>query len=1417
MGDPCERAVAGPAATDLLVEPVRQMRQRAIPIVLAAAAYALAILQRPGVLIADTKLDLYVSPRNFLADVASAWTPTNGLGHVWGGQYGGYLFPMGPFFALGDLSGLPMWLVHRLWLGTLFALAAWGVVRLLDALLDRRRGAPHAVAAALYVLNPYVAIYANRTSVALLAYAALPWMLLAVHRGLRDPRGWWWPAAFALVLTSTGGGVNAAVTGWVLLAPALLVAYELGWGGVAWRDVRGWLWRMVVVNAVASAWWVVPLLVHSAHGLDFLPFTEQPGTIWGTTSLPESLRLGGFWTGYIGVGYGGLLRPFSSSAPGLLFNPVVVTAGLVVPGAALLAAAWTWRGRYVPFLLAMTLVALLAMVAGFPEGTPLRKALTFTYNHVQALQFLRTTYKVGPLVALGLACLAGLGFAVAWGSLGGSRALRAALVAAVATVAAVAAWPLTSGRAPEAQLAFEVPPAYRTVAHELDRAPDGERAMVLPGQLFAFARWGGTIDALLPALTSYPIAERYIVPFSDLRAQGLQWATDAIVSQERALPGELTPLLDLMGVGTVVTASDGDRARSGEVGAAEGARQLATALPGTTPRGVGPLRTVRPASGRLDASVRLPELSVRRTRTAGIVRVVGRDAPTVVDGAADGVVALAAFGALRPDQALGYAPDLDPAALRATARDGGTFVVADGNRRRAFVSSRLRGGTGRTLPAAQDVSADGTMLNPFPAAGPDAQTVAVQRGVASLSAPFSPQVTQFPARRPAAAMDGDLGTAWVADRTLGPDRHHLDLDFGRPRDVPFVRLYPYSDPRGVVRAVSVNGRRFRVHQGWNRLAVGLRGVRGLSIAMSDVGIPASRSAGAGGIRELQVPGVRVRELLRPPVVLERALRGVPLGASTLEYLLERTSADAPARQGRYADTAQASLLRDARDPELRLARQLSPPAARDWSARAWVSVDPRTPDDALDRLAGTAAGLRATSSSRFEGRPRNRASGAFDGTRSRGWIGQWLRGHPVHLSWEAHAPATVRELQLVPPAVRVRRPTRVRLSVDGRDAGGPLTVGAAGRVRLPAPATGRRFRLDVLAARFASGTPARDRARRAVGIAELRGTGVPRVAVRRGGRLKAACGAAGVATRSAGGIGGAIGLQTDADLARFDAGLPLRARACGAPVALPAGRLDVTDAGGPLRLDRVQLVSAAPAPRVAMPAPAGRVLSEGTGGRGKRDGVRLAVGRPAWLVYGESFERGWRATCDGRDLGAPTPLMAFANAWRIPAGCTRASFVWAPNAILRPAYAISALGCLLLLTLLVLRRRRGPLPRRLPALAWDGEFGRWGWRRALVAGLLAAPVLGFVFALRAGVVLGPLVALVLWRGLSVRRLVQVAGAVLVVAVPVAYLLTPEADPGGYDTAYAVQRIAAHWLAVGALTLLLVALVQVLARSRVRRA
>ena len=206
---------------------------------------------------------------------------------------------------------------------------------------------------------------------------------------------------------------------------------------------------------------------------------------------------------------------------------------------------------------------------------------------------------------------------------------------------------------------------------------------------------------------------------------------------------------------------------------------------------------------------------------------------------------------------------------------------------------------------------------------------------------------------------------------------------------------------------------------------------------------------------------------------------------------------------------------------------------------------------------------------------------------------------------------------------------------------------------------------------------------------------------------------------------------------------------------------------------------------------------------------------PAWLVYGESYDRGWRATCDGRSLGAPTPLQGYANAWRVEPGCRKMDVTFAPDELLPWGYAISLLTCLALAALLVVRRRGAPAPVPAP-IPDDPAPRRWPPRRAIVAGVVAALVLGFLFAIRAGVVLGPAIALILAFGVPARRLALAGGVVLLTVVPAVYLFAG-GDQGGYDTNYAVERIAAHWAGVAALCLLGAALWRTLSTARARGA
>ena len=219
------------------------------------------------------------------------------------------------------------------------------------------------VAAAFFLLNPYITVFTARTTITLLGYAALPWLLLITHHGLRTTRGWrgWRPWCVGRRPSRWCSPPRAAASTppssvWMLVGPLVLLLYEPAVGD-------GALARLAAASSSASACSAssprcggsCPLLVHVKYGIDFLQFTEQPGTIWGTNSITESLRLMGYWTSYIGVGFG-VSRPFFSDGGTLLFNPLVVGASLLLPALAVAGFVRARRLSYAPFLLLLVVV-----------------------------------------------------------------------------------------------------------------------------------------------------------------------------------------------------------------------------------------------------------------------------------------------------------------------------------------------------------------------------------------------------------------------------------------------------------------------------------------------------------------------------------------------------------------------------------------------------------------------------------------------------------------------------------------------------------------------------------------------------------------------------------------------------------------------------------------------------------------------------------------------------------------------------------------------------------------------------------------------------------------------------------------------------------------------------------------------------
>ncbi len=1396
----------------LALNELRRAAARAgVPAALSVFAFILAFLQRPGELAFDSRLELTANAALFVDRVRDVWSPSVDLGHVQSAQLVGYLFPMGPWYAAWDATGLPMWIGQRLWLGALLALAAWGVVRLFDDLGGAGRRIGAAFAGAVYITAPYVGTFVSARSVVLLAYAALPWLLVAVHRGLAAPTGWRWPAVAALLIAVAGGGVNVTIVVWVVLAALALVAYEVAVLGRQRGAAPAFLWRAALCASFASAWWAVPVLFQGTEAGDFLRFTEGPETIWATTSLSESIRGLGYWLLYLAVG----AQPVRSIADTYLFAPVLIVATFLVPLLAIGGFRWTRQWTYGPFFALLAVAALLVMSAGFPEGAPMRTLLSSIYEEVEWLRFLRTTYKAAPLLALAVACLGGAALAFA------AERMRRPLALVALILPLLVGLPLVTGKLLEPEEAYgEIPEYWKQAVLDADRlAPPGKRTLVLPGALFGWYRWGNTVYAVAPAISKRAVLVRGVERYAAPRASQMQAEVDDLIQQDRLVPRQLEPLLGLLGVGQVLVHSDYRPVPSGALDQASLA-ELLEREPGFAlgEEDYGGVRSYAPPPGRSGPAREAAD--VRRFSASasgpGIVRLHGRSGAVVLDGDAEGVVGLAAAGRLDVRRALFYAGDLDRAQLAEGVRRGATLVFTDSHRRRVLESNQLRANRGPTLGARDALPPEWPAYDLFPDRGSGAQTVARYSNLDYLRAPLARGRALYPEHRPYAALDGRTETSWLASDSARPGEQErwIELGFSRPRRLGFIRVLPHRDRLGLTDevALSVNGgreRRYALGGGSNRLRIGADEVRRLRLRVLGTDGP---FGGPGGIAELGIPGLEVGESLRLPTELSRLAGGLDLARNPMLVLLRRTTADFPFRAGRAVGEAQAGDPLDMVDAEPGLVRDVTLPVGRSFDLGGWASIDPGAPDRLIDGLAGLRQGWRFDSSGRFEGVPGNRASSAFDADPATAWIADAPPGALPWISWRAPAQQTIRSLRLSPGPPETKFPRRVRVAAPG-GLSITRTVPASGRVALPVPLRARGLRITVLS----SYPPRKRRGLRATAVAEIAASGLRPPRPRRHGSLAGRCGD--IVVRAGGRTARA---RLSGTVEELDAGRPLAIRPCGRSLALPRGtsRLEAPP-GAVARPDHLVLFAPAPVPSRA-PAP-GRVLSPGAEPRGgQRDDVRLAVEEPAWLVLAESYSTRWKAWCRDasgreRELGRPTPIDGYANGWAVDERCAGARFAFGPQRLADVSHAISAVaGLILLLLALVAPGERSRSLRPGPAIVPSADrLSRLGAKGALAAGVAAGAAGSLLFALRAGAVLAPLAFALALLGVNVRRLIALA-TVALLATLFLYLADPPQQLFGFSPTYAQDHIAAHWAAVLCVACLAAAALLAAHRARAAR-
>lgn len=1393
----------------------RRLSQRRllVPLSLTAIAVFVSFWQRPHMRYSDQRIELITAPGRFLSQVGDVWSSTIDLGHVQTSQFVGYLFPMGPFFALGDAVGIPVWLVQRCWIAAILAIGAWGVARLVERLFPARTQSAPLIAGLIFISGPFVTIGLNRGTSWLLAAALLPWLLLWTAKGIDQPRGWRAPAVIALLLAAAGGGLNAAVVVWLVLAVSLFGVFE-AFGRAGLSCVWRFTWRTIVLSFGAALWWVIPVLIQARYGANYLTFTEHAEAILHTPSASESLRLLGYWVGYIN-GYPDP-DPQLPAIGGYLLSVPTIIATFALPAIAVTSLLFLRRWRYGAFFAFLLGFAVLAMSFGFPQQSGIGRLVTDIYYDAGPLQFMRTTYKAAPLAALSIACLAGVGLGSSFDFLrslklnvnGVSRAVWPASLAMVVVIGALLLFwgrPLWAGNAIDPRLFFSsVPtPWVNAIDEAQNTTPADSRISVVPGELFGWYTWGGTQNSIVPGQSEKPVLVRQITRPATEQAAQLLDSVDARIQQGRLMPNQLPPLLQLMGVGRVLVGTDSSPTMSEALDPARAQAELA-AQPGFEKPAAtfGPATRFSPPPDRGGTSVDLPQVrayAAPQPAYPRISRVHPAAQSTVVDGDAEGIIAMAGVGALDPRRAIFYAADLGRSSLAALLPDAPTLTFTDSNRRHAILGSKLTTNVGPTLGATDPLSREFPNYDPFGGADPSTRTVAVYSALSSLYAPASPGFTLFPEHRPFAALDGHTSTAWLTEEK-NPMKRYLELTFRQPVAINLLRIVPANDSGGTTRAVfiSVNGgaeRLVPLRYGWNRVRIAGRAVKSLRLRVP--GRETYYGQAPGGVAELRIPGVRVSEALRLPTKLAQISTGLDLSHSPFEIVAERITADFPRKVGKPGGVATALDPLNMVDAEQGIRRIVTLPAARKFTASGWASIPPRASDSEIDRLAGVPVANKYESSARFEGVPINRASSAFDGNPKTGWISEFNTSNEPWIRWAGSRPVSVKRIVLHRLPGRYLVPASVNVATP--NGGFDLRVASSGVVVLPRQVSTQQLKITVTSVKRLRRAPRGARVPRSVAFSEISVPGLPAAHPRRSGRFSSGCGAPLI---SAGGQH--LTTRISGELSALDAGDPLSLAGCGQQSELPlraGGNLIVAAPSQLFAVDSLRLHSRAPVGATGQPASVATIAPGG----------KVTLAGEGWLVLGQSYSPGWRASCtDGsgaeRDLGSPREIDGFANGWKISGStCRTARFAFGPQRYADIGYWISGLVGLVLIVLLALTawRRRGSVTNSDVVELGSSPVAAVEVTTTDGVGLTVAPVPKAQAAAKRAP-RGPRTAFWLFA-------IGAAGVILVGAL---YVVSPATSAQGISFDYSIAHTTEHWIALVAMVAVVVgAIADILSRWR----
>jgi arabinofuranan 3-O-arabinosyltransferase len=1013
------------------------LRPRLPAIVVCVLLTGLAFGQDPGQIAPDTKLDLTQDPWGFLGRAMDLWDPI-GFGGQLQNQAYGYLFPMGPFFAVGDAVGLPPWVVQRLWWAVVLCVGFTGMY-----VLARRLGigspAGHLLAGVAYALSPRILSTLGPVSAEAWPMALAPWVVVPLVMGAGGG-SYRRRALLSGLVVAAMGGVNAALV-LAAVAPAGLYLLTRQPGERAVR-LAGW-WVVSVV--AATVWWVVPLVLLGANSPPFLDYIESAAVTTDPTSLAEVVRGTSHWVGYLGPGLG---SPWQAghdlvTEPALILNTVVVAAvglaGLTLRGL-------PERG----WLVATLIVGVLALTFGHDgPGTG-----WFTGVEREALDDLlaplRNVHKFDPLVriplVLGLAHVVGV--VVRRVRDDRTRTAAWAIVGMTALAVVGGAGPALAGRiAPEGS--YEAVPTYwDQTADWLEEYADG-RALLVPGSRFGVYYWGAPNDEPLQALSDAPWEVRNAIP---LVPAGHIRLLDAL--EQRFAAGQpsdgLAAYLARAGIGYLVVRNDLDQT-SLDTPRPVLVHQVLEGSPGLARvAAFGPRVAVEPGEGTVvDDGLQPAYPAVEIWSVDGPtvpVSITPLSDVTTVVGGPESLLDLADAGEL-PSGPTVLAAD-EPEWI-----DSVPAVLTDGLRRREVVFGASLDNTSPTLTGSDPLRLDQPASDYLVTDDERYATVADWIGVRDVAVSSSASDAgawggSQPALQPAAAFDQRAATAWRADLATAGEPQWMRVDFDEPVELDIVQIVL---PRGVQTVdevvVAAAGETYRTEAGERRwIAVDLDGrpTDSLTVELR----PEPGSSQVMGIAELELPGVAPRRTVRMPDVLPPTQPPSAVVAT----------APAGHRPGCVETTTVVctpELLREGEE-DAGLERVLTLHSTDVYALSARLAP---VPGPALDRWIGRLAGLRVdvTASSSGVDDPRGGPLAAVDGQVETGWVAGPFDAEPtLELEWGRPTPIEtlrlVRDDDLVASA-----PSRVVVSTDsGRY---DVAVGADGTLLDLPPLRTRRLSL----------------------------------------------------------------------------------------------------------------------------------------------------------------------------------------------------------------------------------------------------------------------------------------------------------------------------------------------------------------------